>query len=1083
MGAFRGEAQHEQDFDGAGALRRDRLMRRLDAASPARLMTIVAGAGFGKTTLLRHWSEDRKTVWHTVTPGDNTLARFAKSLTDALRLVAPRLATDVLVAVVGTRGPDTDPDEEQRADALAAMLSEELRDQVQGDIWIVLDDVDVLEAGSASARFVGALCRHAPDGLRVVVASRATIPFPIGRLRIEGRVTEIDGTDLAFTATEISELIQMHRLSIDSDALAAATGGWPAAVRLALRAGGTMEFGPHAGGASAGAPLYEYLAEEVLAAEKPRVVQTLAVMAELPWVDAELVSDLAGAEPGLLGELDRRGIYLTHTGGGRYELAPLMRDFIRTHSPLDAGARSDLLASAAAAYTRRDAMTEVVTCLLGIHAHDEVVDLLTERGRSLIMNGRASHVLGAIDQIPEHRRHDDLLVVAAEARQILGDWEGALRCYQQVIPETGPIPAAIAWRAGLLHHMRGAAATAIELYERGRATDDDPAESACLVGWMASAYWLRGDLERCRELADRSLQLAAASGDPAALAAAHTVKAMVAAVSGDRAANDDHYLKALDHAERAHDVLQTIRIRANRGSRSLEEGEFDTASDELAIALRLAESTGFATFRALTLNNTGLVHFHQGRLEEATADLEESRSLFNRLGSRLESYPLAHLGEVYRMRGDLSLARSAYEAAVELSEDPADLQGLVPALAGLAQVLAHDDPAAAHELADRALRNEDVLGHVSALLAAGRVALVTGDVDAALAWAHRASEVARGRRDRVGLAEALFLESSATRDQVSARRLLEQARSAWQSLGNPLGVARVDVEMVRHDPSDRNLIRARAAVEELVQRGAYGPAHAARTLLAGIVEAQRPALEFRALGGFTVVRHGEVVSVSEWQSRVARDLLKMLIANRGRPVHREVLIDRLWPDGDSDGANHRLSVALSTLRGVLDPDKAHERDRYLVADRETVALRQGVVTVDAEQFIERATRGLALLAAGDVADGTAACRAAVELYVGDFLEDNPYDEWAEHLREDCRALFLEIALALAVRAAEEGDFDAATRHYLRVLERDAFHEPAHLGLVEAAERSGRRGEARRLYGRYVARMSELGVEPASFPDG
>ena len=1067
---------------GDGELLRERLIGLLDDAGTAPLVTIIAGAGFGKSTLLRHWSDGRRVVWHSVTPGDNTLARLAKSLTDALRLIAPRLATDVLLAVAGTRGPDADPDEQQRADALAALLSEELRDHVHGDVWVILDDIDVLESESASARFVGALCRQAPDNLHLVVAGRTGIPFPIGRLRLEGRVAEVDSSDLAFTDDEIAALVDVHGLDIDPGELSAVVGPWPAAVRLALRAGGETGLSAALTGEGGGAPLYEYLAEEVLAAEKPEIVQALAAMAELPWVDDGLLSQVVGVDVPVLEELARRGIYVTAVGGSRYELAPLMRDCIRVHSPLGRDLRNQLLRSGATAYVQRGAVEVAVTCLLRIGAHDDVVDLIVDSGRTMIMDGRAQQVLEAIDQVPEGYRRDALLLVAAEARQILGDWEGALRCYEQVIPKVGRIPAAIAWRSGLLHHMRGAASEAIALYDRGRVTGDDPAESACLLGWSASAHWLRGDLDRCREMAERSLELATTSGDDAALAAAHTVKAMVAAVSGDRRANDAHYLKALDHAEHAHDVLQTIRIRSNRGSRSLEEGEFDTASDELAIALRLAETTGFATFRALALNNAGLVHFHQGRLEEATADLEESRSLFHRLGSRLESYPLAHLGEVYRMRGDLSLARSAYQAAVDLSEHPADLQGLVPALAGLAQVVVHDDPGAAQQLVARAMHNEEVLGHVAALLAAGRVALHLGDPDAALAWAHRAGDVATGRRDRVGFAEALFLQASAASETAAALRLLEEARSAWQALGNPLGVARVDVAMVLHDPSDQNMIRARAAVEELLLRGAYGPAHEARSALAAIEEERRPAIEFRALGGFSVVRRGETVPVSEWQSRVARDLVKMLIANRGRPIHREILIDRLWPDGDAEGANHRLSVALSTIRGVLDPEKEHGRDHYVIADRETVALRYELISVDVEHFIERAARGMALIAAEASSDAVAACRAAVELYVGDFLEDNPYDEWAEHLREDCRALFLDVASTLADRAMDDGDHDAATRHYLRVLERDPFHEPAHMGLVSAAERSGRRGEARRLYGRYVARMSELGVEPASFPE-
>ena len=45
-----------------------------------------------------------------------------------------------------------------------------------------------------------------------------------------------------------------------------------------------------------------------------------------------------------------------------------------------------------------------------------------------------------------------------------------------------------------------------------------------------------------------------------------------------------------------------------------------------------------------------------------------------------------------------------------------------------------------------------------------------------------------------------------------------------------------------------------------------------------------PAIVVRTLGGFVVIRDGEPLPASAWQSKKARTLLKILIARRGRPV-------------------------------------------------------------------------------------------------------------------------------------------------------------------------------------------------------
>jgi DNA-binding SARP family transcriptional activator len=85
------------------------------------------------------------------------------------------------------------------------------------------------------------------------------------------------------------------------------------------------------------------------------------------------------------------------------------------------------------------------------------------------------------------------------------------------------------------------------------------------------------------------------------------------------------------------------------------------------------------------------------------------------------------------------------------------------------------------------------------------------------------------------------------------------------------------------------------------------------------------------------------------------------------------------------------------------------------------------------------------------------------------------------VREQARAAYVQALSRLASSEASGGDHDAATRAWLRVLERDAYDERAHLALVGSLLAARRFGDARRQYDAYVRRMLELGVEPAAFP--
>jgi pimeloyl-ACP methyl ester carboxylesterase/DNA-binding SARP family transcriptional activator len=216
----------------------------------------------------------------------------------------------------------------------------------------------------------------------------------------------------------------------------------------------------------------------------------------------------------------------------------------------------------------------------------------------------------------------------------------------------------------------------------------------------------------------------------------------------------------------------------------------------------------------------------------------------------------------------------------------------------------------------------------------------------------------------------------------------------------------------------------------------------------------RPVARIRTLGGFAVIVDNEEVRLPAWGSRRARQLCKRLAAAAGQPIPREQLTDLLWPDEvETERLSARLSVQLSTVRRVLGGG--------VVADRASVRLDLHEVSLDVHDLEQAAE-------AGDHA-------RVLEIYRGEFLPEDPYEDWTAPARERARVAYVRAARRLVVAAESAGDHERAADLARRILATDPFDEEGHRGLIVALAAAGRLGEARAAHTSYAGRMGELGV--------
>jgi predicted ATPase len=158
----------------------------------------------------------------------------------------------------------------------------------------------------------------------------------------------------------------------------------------------------------------------------------------------------------------------------------------------------------------------------------------------------------------------------------------------------------------------------------------------------------------------------------------------------------------------------------------------------------------------------------------------------------------------------------------------------------------------------------------------------------------------------------------------------------------------------------------------------------------------RGEVSIKLLGGFAATVAGEPLEDTRWRLRKGRDLVKMLGLAPGHRMHREQLMDVLWPEREPLAAANNLNQVVHAARRVLGAGAIEVRD-------ELVRLH---AAVDVDEFERGAAHARKARSPG-------AYRAALAVYAGELLPENRYDDWAAGRREELEDLHRELEQELA----------------------------------------------------------------------
>lgn len=589
---------------------RSRLRELLDQGEAhGRHVLLLAGAGYGKSSLLASWVRERPHAWVTLDAEDADLETLLTYWVTAFEQAVPGFRTEARDLLGRAR------EREGAAAAVSALiadLDEQVNRSAEAPLWVVFDNWHLASGPTADA-LVGRLMDYLPPGVRLALTSRESPDLNASLRQARGQLLVVEEGALAFDAQELASF-HPEASPEEQAALMAQSGGWPA----------YMGMSP----AMLEAHLREVVLQPLPLAARD-LVQRLALVDSFDeaFVEAAFGQVLDPA----LKELLHDARLLQPTADGRWAVAQPMRAWLgrKLLGELGVEAKASLV-------------TRVGEALWAVGQEATAVRLWLEGGRAAVAAERLATVAeawlvgqrldllaGAISALGPEGHRPELLVALGEVKRRWGNFERAEALLQE----------------------------AVEAYEVRLDGQGQALATLRLALTSASS----GRIPQARDrLADA---LPSLPSEDRIRVDVLNLEGGLALYEGDTAAAEHHFEASMRLSRRLSDRAGEARAVHNLAICRTRQGKFTQALDCYDAAMALS-GPGEAPAVWMTPINRALILIYLQRPAEAREAAEAALSMVRRYRlAREEGYALRILGfALLRLQG-WTEAAACFEAA------------------------------------------------------------------------------------------------------------------------------------------------------------------------------------------------------------------------------------------------------------------------------------------------------------------------------------------------------------------------------------------------------------------------------------
>lgn len=217
------------------------------------------------------------------------------------------------------------------------------------------------------------------------------------------------------------------------------------------------------------------------------------------------------------------------------------------------------------------------------------------------------------------------------------------------------------------------------------------------------------------------------------------------------------------------------------------------------------------------------------------------------------------------------------------------------------------------------------------------------------------------------------------------------------------------------------------------------------------------------LGKFDVYQG--IQQIIQWPNCKGKQLFKYLLLHRGIPTHKEVLMELFWPGLSTSSARNNLNVCICGLRQILP--RSASGFTHIVYQSDSYFINPDLnICFDVEMFDEAIKNAQSACKSNNNLATIAAYESAIEIYQGELLAGDRYDEWIQPIRQKYRDNYLASLNYLRNWYLDKNELESAITTCLKIIATEPFDKESLGCLMRCYRKVGKRHLAIRAYHEY-----------------